>query len=128
MRYVSKSAITVAALALVAGSDGPAAAEGTSVRWALSVTDILGQHDYGVSRGGGRLPSTGLDTCSQNPVRVFRDSDGNLQEEVRVTCELLGHKVTLIQSCYVTMPDRSFGAMRVEGVGAYTIGLQCANR
>lgn len=128
MTYIPKTAIVIGVLATLAGVDAPAQAQGSGVHWSLSVTDVLGQHDLVVSRGGGRLPSTGLDQCEQKAVRDFRDTDGDLQEEVRVTCNLLTSKVTLIQSCFVSQTDRSFGAMRVDSVSPYTIALQCATR
>jgi hypothetical protein len=111
------------------GSDADAQARHTGVRWDLSVTDALGEHPLVVRQSGGPVDSmlTGLDTCAQAPVRVFQDPDGNLQEEVRVVCELRLSKVTLIESCFVSERDDSFGAMRVdEGVRPFTIALHCA--
>jgi hypothetical protein len=126
---VPKAAIVIGALALVAVSDATAQAQAGGVRWGLFVTDVLGERSYVVNRAGARLPSTGLDTCVQQPVHTFRDSNGDVQEEVRVTCDLVpAQKVTLIQTCYRAMPDRSFGAMRVDGVSPYTIALQCVTR
>ena len=126
---VPKGAIAIGALALLAASDATAQAQGGGVRWALFVTDVLGEHAYVVNRAGARLPSTGLDTCVQQPVHTFRNTDGDVQEEVRVTCDLVpAQKVTLIQTCYRAMPDRSFGAMSVDGVSPYTIALQCVTR
>ncbi len=126
---VPKGVIAIGALALLAASDAAAQAQPSLVRWELLVTDVLGEHSYAVSRGGGRIPSTGLDTCAQMPVRTFRDANGDVQEEVRVACDLVpAQKVTLIQTCYRAIPDRSFGAMRVDGVSPYTITLQCLTR
>ncbi len=82
----------------------------------------------------GRIGCDGAGAARRRPLgarcdQTFRDENGDVQEEVRVTCDLVpAKKVTLIQTCYRAIPDRSFGAMRVDGVSPYTIALQCVTR
>jgi hypothetical protein len=100
---------------------------GTMSNWELDVTNILGRQTYSVAPDGGKVPGTGMVGCDQAPVRAFKDKDGQVQEQVRVTCPMpLGPKVTLIQGCYGLRVDSSWGAMRVEGgVDNFTISLSC---
>jgi len=109
----------------------PLNAEGETLStWELGVTNILGRQAYEVAPGGGKVLGTGMVGCDQAPVRVFKDKDGQVQEQVRVTCPMpMGPKVTLIQGCYGVRSDSSWGAMRVEGgLDNFTISLSCHTR
>jgi hypothetical protein len=118
------------ALAIVLGVTASAEADtGTLVTWRGRVYDILGPHTFEVSPRGGKIPHTGFTGCEQEPVRVFRDKEKNLQEEVRVTCKVgIGAEVQLIETCYVSRPDQSFGALKVkDSINEFTVSLACQN-
>jgi hypothetical protein len=97
--------------------------------WNIRVYSLMGQKDYTPNNNGGEIPNTGfgLSGCKQEPIRIFRDTNNNLQEQVTITCKVgISSEVQLIETCYLNLPDSSFGAMRVkDSIENFTISVSC---
>lgn len=122
----TKLLLLCAGLLFAASADGQVSSTGVS--WSCKVFTSLGlNYEKALTVNGGEIDHTGIRPCVQAPLRRFRDSSGNLQEEVRITCEVgVSGKASLVQTCFAGKPDSSFGAMRVDnGYENYTVSLAC---
>lgn len=97
------------------------------VHWACTVEDSQASYKHTIASSIVPVYHTGPFTCLQGAPSAFRNSQGDIQEEVRIVCATRsGDKVSLITSCYTSKSNNGFAAMRLQsGNDWFNITLTC---
>lgn len=107
-------------------------AQTSNVNWFCKVFNQVGsytsEYQHIVTREGSAVFGTGFPGCKQETLRVFKDKNNDLQEQVRITCEVgINTHISVMTNCYALKTDQNFAAMSIDDgvLNKFTIALSC---